>query len=133
MSGMVKKVIKTFTKPNVMSEGGGLSSLLVRRRINAKGAAVIIGAGTVIAAGNEGFKSHNISKAGRITYGGGPQRMTNSFTSGAVQAMHQVSGGNYAAFSDMAEEVVENRSIAGAIDNYGVTPNMIASLYNMGG
>lgn len=133
MSGMVKKAINTFTKPNVMSEGGGLSSLLIRRRVNAKGAAVIIGGATVISAGNEGFKSHNISKAGRITYGGGPQRMTNSFTSGAVPAMMRASGGNYAAFSDMAEEVVQSKSIAGAIDTYGVTPNMIASLYNMGG
>lgn len=133
MSGMVRKAINTFTKPNIMAEGGGLSSLIVRRRVNAKGAALVIGGAAVISAGNEGIKGHNAAKLGRITYGAGQQRMTNSFTSGAVQAMQRASGGNYAAFSDMAEEVVQSRSIIGIVEDYGATPNMIASLYNMGG
>lgn len=133
MAGMVKKAIQTFTKPNIMSEGGGLSALIVRRKVNAKGAAVIIGGATAISMGKEGLQAHNRAKVGRIMYGDGPQRMTNSFTSGGIEAMHRASGGNYEAFSDMAEEVLQGRRINGAIDNYGVTPQMISSLYNMGG
>lgn len=65
----------------------------------------------------------------------GPARMTKSYTSGAIPAMMQASNGNYAAFSDMAEEVVSghNNVLGSVLDDYGANPAMIASLYGMGG
>ena len=57
--------------------------------------------------------------------------MTKSFNTGSVSAMHKASKGNYAAFSDMAEEVVNHTGLS--IDDYGASPALISALYNMGG
>lgn len=139
MAGMTKKILKeaveTFTSPNNIANGGGLSSLLIPRRVNAKGAAVLIGGAAVLTTGKEGLKARNVNKMGKISYMDGPARMTQSYTTGAVQAMMKASNGNYEAFSDMAEEVVNGHmnSIGAILDDYGATPAMVASLYGMGG
>ena len=139
MAGVTKKILKeaveTFTSPNNIANGGGLSSLLIPRRVNAKGAAVLIGGAAVLTTGKEGLKARNVNKMGKISYMDGPARMTQSYTTGAVQAMMKASNGNYEAFSDMAEEVVNGHmnSIGAILDDYGATPAMVASLYGMGG
>ena len=139
---MVKKVLntlgkvgKSLTTENTIAKGGGLSSVLIPRKVNAKGAAVLIGGAALIGTANEGLKARNVNKMGKITYANGPARMTKSYTSGAVPAIMQASQGNYEIFSDMAEEVVNGHlNIAGSIlDDYGATPAMIASLYGMRG
>ena len=139
---MTKKVLNTLGKvgkslvtENNIANGGGLSSKIIPVKVNAKGAALILGAGTVLNYGNEGLKSRNTMKMGRISYMDGPARMTKSYTSGAVPAMMNASQGNYAAFSDMAEEVVKghNNFLGSILDDYGATPAMIASLYGMRG
>lgn len=130
---VLKEVGEVLTKPNTIQNGGGLSSLIVRRRVTAAGGLTAVGVVGAATLANEGFKGHNRAKLGRIAYGGGPARMTKSFTSGAVEAMHRASNGNYAAFSDMAEEVVTNQTLGGVIENYGATPELISALYNMGG
>ena len=124
---------KALTKPNNIQNGGGLSSLIVRRQVNAAGGFAITGivGGTMLI--SEGIKGHNRATLGRVRYDDGLARMTNSFTSGAIPAMKRASGGNYAAFSDMAEEVVTHESIVGGIQNYGATPELISALYRMGG
>ena len=70
MAGMTKKILKeaveTFTSPNTIANGGGLSSLLIPRRINAKGAAVLIGGAAVLTTGKEGLKARNVNKMGKI-------------------------------------------------------------------
>lgn len=129
----VKTVGKALTSSNTIENGGGLSSLIVRRKFNTAGgltAVGIVGGATLV---SEGLKGHNRAKLGRVSYGDGPARMTNSFTTGAVQAMKRASGGNYAAFSDMAEEVVASPGLTGMIDDYGASPELISALYNMGG
>lgn len=128
-----KTVGKALTQENRVDDYGGLSALLIRRQVNTGGAGLIIGGVTAFNFAKEGLKGHNRTKLGRITYADGPARMTSSYTSGAVKAMKRASGGNYAIFSDMAKEVVTNDSIAGRIDNYGVTPELVSALYNMGG
>lgn len=134
---VIKKTLKglgkVLTQKNSFNNDGGLSSLVIPRQVNGAGAALVIGGGAAIGVANEGFKSHNRAKLGRVRYGNGPARMTSSYTSGAVQAMRRASNGNYAAFADMAEEVVGNASIGGVIENYGATPELISALYNMGG
>ena len=129
------KVDKALTSENNIANGGGLSSLIVPRKINAKGAALLIGGMAVFTTGKEGFKAHNANKMGKISYMDGPARMTKSYTSGVVPAMMKASNGNYAAFSDMAEEVVSGHdNVFGSIlDDYGANPAMISALYGMGG
>ena len=139
MAGMTKKILKEaveeFTSPNNIANKGGLSSLLIPRKVNAKGAALLIGGAAVLNTGKEGLKARNANKMGKISYMDGPARMTKSYTSGAIPAMMQASNGNYAAFSDMAEEVVSghNNVFGSVLDDYGANPAMIASLYGMGG
>ena len=139
MAGMTKKILKeaveTFTSSNTIANGGGLSSLLIPRRVNAKGAAVLIGGAAVLTTGKEGLKTRNVNTTGKISYMDGPARMTQSYTTGAVQTMIKASNGNYEAFSDMSEEVVNGHMnpIGAVLDDYGATPAMVASLYGMGG
>ena len=129
------KIGKALTTENTIANHGGLSSLFVPRKVNAKGAAFLIGGAAVFNTGKEGLKAHNANKMGRISYMDGPARMTKSFTSGAVPAMMEASQGNYEVFSDMAEEVVSghNNVFGSILDDYGANPAMIASLYGMRG
>ena len=128
-----KKIFKSLTVENNISNGGGLSSLLVRRQVNGKGIAVIAGASTLLSLGDTGIKTRNKTKMGKVSYGDGPARMTSSFTTGAVDAMKRASGNNPRVFSEMAQDVVTSRGIGGKLETYGATPELISSLYNMGG
>lgn len=132
---MVRKVVsglgkvgKALTEPNTVANGGGLSALLVPRRFTAPGAITVLGGMGAISVANEGIKGRNNAMIGKISYDNGPARMTAAYVSGATQAMHRVSGGNYEVFSDMAEEVVSS-----GLETYGATPALISSLYHMGG
>ena len=128
-----KKIFKSLTVENNISNGGGLSSLLVRRQVNGKGIAVIAGASTLLSLGDTGIKTRNKTKMGRVSYGDGPARMTSSFTTGAVDAMKRASSNNPQVFSEMAQDVVTGSGIGGKLETYGATPELISSLYNMGG
>ena len=118
---------KALTEANTVADGG-LSALVVPRRFNKTGVGVVMGGMGAFAMANEGIKGRNKAKLGKVSYNGGPARMTSSYTSGAVEAMHRASGGNYSAFYDMAEETV-----GGTIETYGATPELISALYHMGG
>ena len=128
-----KKIFKSLTVENNLKNNGGLSSLLVRRQVNGKGIAVIAGASTLLSLGDTGIKTRNKTKMGRVSYGDGPARMTSSFTTGAVDAMKRASGNNPQVFSEMAQDVVTGSGIGGKLETYGATPELISSLYNMGG
>lgn len=129
----LKAVGKILTEPNTIANGGGLSSLLIPRRFTPLGAGVALGGIGAISMANVGIQARNKALMGKVSYGAGPARMTGSYTSGAVNAMHRASGGNYAVFSDMAEEVVKGGGMMGSIETYGATPELVASLYHMGG
>lgn len=128
-----KKVFMSLTMENNIKNDGGLSSLLIPRQINGKGIAVVAGASTVLAFGDSGIQNRNRVKMGRVTYNDGPARMTNSFTTGAVDAMKRASDGNPQVFSEMAQDVVKGTGVGGPLDTYGATPELISALYNMGG
>ena len=128
-----KKIFKSLTVENNLKNDGGWSSLLVRRQVNGKGIAVIAGASTLLSLGDTGIKTRNKTKMGKVSYGDGPARMTSSFTTGAVDAMKRASGNNPQVFSEMAQDVVTSRGIGGKLETYGATPELISSLYNMGG
>ena len=128
-----KKIFKSLTVENNLKNDGGWSSLLVRRQVNGKGIAVIAGASTLLSLGDTGIKTRNKTKMGKVSYGDGPARMTSSFTTGAVDAMKRASGNNPQVFSEMAQDVVTGGGIGGKLETYGATPELISSLYNMGG
>lgn len=128
-----KKMFKSLTVENNISDGGGWSSLIIPRQVNGKGIAVIAGASTLLSLGDTGIKTRNKTKMGRVSYGDGPARMTSSFTTGAVDAMKRASDNNPQVFSEMAQDVVTGSGIGGKIETYGATPELISSLYNMGG
>ena len=128
-----KKMFKSLTVENNISDGGGLSSLIIPRQVNGKGIAVIAGASTLLSLKDTGIKTRNKTKMGRVSYGDGPARMTSSFTTGAVDAMKRASGNNPQVFSEMAQDVVTGSGIGGKLETYGATPELISSLYNMGG
>lgn len=130
---LAKKVLKALTVENTIKNDGGLSSLLVPRQVNGAGAALIVGGGMALSMGSEGIKSRNRASLGRVSYSNGLARMTSSFTSGGPEAMHRVSGGNSAIFSDLAEESLASPGLIGKIDDYGATPELVSALYNMGG
>ena len=127
-----KKIFKSLTVENNLKDGGW-SSLLVKRQVNGKGIAVIAGASTLLSLGDTGIKTRNKTKMGKVSYGDGPARMTSSFTTGAVDAMKRASGNNPQVFSEMAQDVVTGSGIGGKLETYGATPELISSLYNMGG
>ena len=130
---VLKGIGKALTTENTIANDGGWSSLLIPRQVNAAGAGLIV-AGTMGASlASEGMKSRNKNLMGRISYDSGLARMTNSFSSGAPEAMRRASGGNYEVFSDLAEEVVTSSSLSGKLETYGATPELISALYNMGG
>ena len=126
--GGLGKIGKVLTEPNTIADGGGLSAALVPRRFTGTGAAVVMGGMGAFALGNEALKGRNKGVIGSVKYIDGPARMTRSYTSGAVNAMHRVSEGNYGVFSDMAHETV-----GGTLETYGATPELISALYHMGG
>ena len=128
-----KKIFKSLTVENNLKNDGGWSSLLMPRQVNGKGIAVIAGASTLLSLGDTGIKTRNKTKMGKVSYGDGPARMTSSFTTGAVDAMKRASGNNPQVFSEMAQDVVTGRRIGGKLETYGATPELISSLYNMGG
>lgn len=76
------------------------------------------------------------SRLGRVKYTDGPARMTKPYTTGAVEAMKEASGGNYAVFADMAKGVVHHtptfHGIGFNYDDHGVDGKLISALYGMG-
>ena len=134
--GMAKKVLgavgKSLTTPNDM---GIIGPAVLPRRLNAGGAFLFMGGVGAVGLTNAGIKSHNRGQYGRVSYNDGMARMTNSFTTGAVPAMMEASGGNYAVFADMAEDVVKGHGnfVGKAFDDYGADASLISAIYGMGG
>ncbi len=133
--GIAKKVLKgfgsTFTTENTIANGGGLSSLLVPRKLNKKGGALLVGAVGAATMVQEGAKGNSKAKIGRVSYGESMSRMTGVFGTGAAQAMRSASGGDYEVFSDMASGVLESPNLVTQLDDFGANPAMISALYNM--
>jgi hypothetical protein len=128
------KAFMALTQENsIKNNNGGLSSILVPRQANLAGVGVIAGGTILLGTGKAGFKSGNKAQLGDVSYTKGPARMTNSFISGGVKAMHDVSRGDPAVFSDLADDVLQPKSLGAKIDDYGANPELISALYNMGG
>lgn len=140
MSGVAKNMAKKalqfgadVTEKNAFKTGG-FSSLLVPRKFKKEAAMGIAGVAVAGSLAGEGIKGRSRAKLGRVSYADGMSRMTNSFTTGAVNVARRTSKGNYEVFNDMIEETFNNGlSLSRTVDDYGATPEMISSLYGMGG
>lgn len=103
-----------------------------------KGKAAIIGGVGAFALAKEAVSGHNQQKLGTVRYADGPARMTNSFTSGTIEAINRASNGNTQLRNEMFVNVMktlpaDTSSLLGSIENYGVDGKFISALYNMGG
>ena len=127
---LVTRAIDAFTVPN--ESENGLLSAVVTRRLKPSVAGAVFVAPIVGSTAQTLLGMHNRRKMGKISYSPGMTQMTGTFGSGAVEAMMRGSQGNYTKFAAMAERVVQGDGIINKIDNYGVTPQFISALYNMG-
>ena len=127
-----KGLINVLTTDNKFADGGGFSSYLVPKKLSGVGIGVVIGGSTLYGVGKPALQSRNRVKAGDISYLQGMTRMTGTFNTGVVPAMKNISNGDYEIFSDLAKDVVSSPKLLGKIDDYGVTPQFISALYNMG-
>lgn len=132
-----KKILKGAWNFNTMDNltpmtGGGLTSAVITKQINARGLIGFTAIGSAIGIGKEAFAARNRRMLGKITYMDGPTRMTGSFTTGAVEGMMKASHSDYETFAGMAENVLKSPGLS-RIDDYGANSAMISALYNMGG
>jgi hypothetical protein len=129
---MMKKMVTANTVFGTNgTDAGGLSALLMPVKASPLGLGVI-GAGIgAIGLGNAMVKNYNRKTLGKVTYTGGPARMTKNFTSGAVPGVARASGGNPEIAAGMFKEIMTNDSIAGKIQNYGVDSQFLSAFYGM--
>lgn len=140
MAGMTKKILsglgsagKSMIKPNNIANGGGLSSLLMPIKVNKRGGVAAIGLVGGVSLISNGASGNSKARMGTISYGDGMARMTDSFTTGGVEAMRRASGGDYEVFSEMAGDALQSPTLVGQLDDFGANPGMIAALYGMNG
>ena len=121
-----------FKKNLSFAEGGGVTSLLVPYQLNKRGIAVGMALTGAAALGAEMFRQHNRLKMGPVTYAGGPDRMTHNVTSGAVEAINEVTN-DPAVRADMLKKML--RTTDGVINNleeFGVDDQFVSAFYGMG-
>lgn len=121
-----------FKKNLTFREGGGITSILIPNQLTKTGIAVGMGIGAAAALGTEMFANHNRRKMGPVSYEGGPARMTHNVTSGAIEAINDVTT-DPAVKADMLKHIL--RTDDGAINNmeeFGVDSEFISAFYGMG-
>lgn len=121
----------------LMREGRGFMQGELLPHATKKTQAGIIGIVAGVTIASEGLKGHNQTKLGRISYADGPARMTNSFTSGTIEAINRASNGNPEIANRLWVQAMRNgpgdTTPFRSLDNYGVDGAFISALYNMGG
>lgn len=139
---IAKKVLGALTEPNKISDGGGLSSVLVPIKANPLGIGVVLGGMTAYNLAKEGIKMHNNASIGKVHWQGAADRMISNYerngalkiTSGATSAIYDAArSGNQQLAYEMAEQTLKGQNTVSALETYGVTPKFISSLYGMGG
>ena len=120
-------------QPNqTIQEGGGLTSVIVPKQLTKLGVGIGFGVMAGATLGVEMFKQHNKMKMGPVSYTGGPDRMTHNITSGAVEAIQQVTK-DPAVQQDMIKKMMHstNDGMLNNIDEYGVDSEFLSAFYGM--
>lgn len=112
------------------SEGGGLTSILLPKQFTKLGLGLFAVGSGAVSFGKEALASHNKLAMGDIIYTGGPARMTNNFSSGAIEAIKDVTS-DPALQADMLKKVTKTTEFLGGIEEYGVDGEFISSFFGM--
>ena len=123
-----------FLTNNVpFNEGGGLTSVLVPKRLTKAGIGGMFALSGAASIGKEMFIASNIRKMGPVSYTGGPARMTDSFDSGAIQAIKQATKDPNVQ-QDMLRKILKssNDGIIKNLEEYGVDGQFLSAFYGMG-
>lgn len=123
ISPMAQSYINAGLKDNV-----GWSRKFIPKVANAKLGLPIMGAAAVGTIGYEGVKSRNSNKLGYVSYQDGPARMTSSQTTGALQVAR--SQGSREGFEGIAKAAMKTESLAGKINDFGATGDLVFALHN---
>lgn len=121
-----------FEKNVPFEEGGGLTSKLIPYRFTKAGIGLGFAVSGAASIGKEMLVQHNKIKMGPVSYGGGPTRMTNSFTSGAIEAIKETTKDPQIQ-QDMIRKVLHDTD-SGMINNleeYGVDEQFLSAFYGM--
>jgi hypothetical protein len=114
------------------SEGGGITSMIVPYQLGKAGIGIGMGISAASAIGTEMFRQHNRLKMGPMKYVGGPDRMTHNVTSGAVEAIKEVTN-DPTVQADMLKKML--RTTDGVLNNleeFGVDGQFVSAFYGMG-
>ena len=121
-----------FKKNLTFAEGGGLTSKLVPYQLTKTGIGVGMGLTGAASLGSEMLANRNRMKMGPITYTGGPARMTNNFSSGAIEAIQEATN-DPAVRADMLKRILHtDDGIINNIEAFGVDSSFLYAFYGMG-
>ena len=121
-----------FKKNLTFAEGGGLTSKLVPYQLTKTGIGVGMGLTGAAALGSEMLANRNRMRMGPITYTGGPARMTNNFSSGAIEAIQEATN-DPAVRADMLKRILHtDDGIINNIEEFGVDSSFLSAFYGMG-
>lgn len=121
-----------FKKNLTFAEGGGLTSKLVPYQLTKTGIGVGMGITSAAALGSEMLANRNRMRMGPITYTGGPARMTNNFSSGAIEAIQEATN-DPAVRADMLKRILRtDDGIINNIEEFGVDSSFLSAFYGMG-
>ena len=121
-----------FKKNLTFAEGGGLTSKLVPYQLTKTGIGVGMGLTGAASLGSEMLANRNRMRMGPITYTGGPARMTNNFSSGAIEAIQEATN-DPAVRADMLKRILHtDDGIINNIEEFGVDSSFLSAFYGMG-
>jgi hypothetical protein len=125
----IKAVASFFTQNSRgLAEGD-----LLPKIISGQGAALVGGSMLTIGAVNNGIKARNNAKLGKVVYNGGPDRMTQSYTTGAVNTIRRIAGNDPEAFSELTKSAMDggDLNLVQKLEDYGVNDKFVSAFYGM--
>lgn len=121
-----------FKKNLTFREGGGLTSILIPNQLTKTGIIAGMGIGAAAAFGTEMLASKNRREMGPVSYQGGPARMTHNVTSGAIEAIKDVTN-DPEIQADMIKHMLRtDDGVINNIEEFGVDEQFISAFYGMG-
>ena len=124
----IKSVASFFTQ----NSRGLMEGDLLPKIISGEGAALVGGGMLAVGAVNSGIKARNNAKLGKVVYNGGPDRMTQSYTTGAVNAIRRIAD-TPEEFSELTQSAMSGGefSFGQKLEDYGVNDKFVAAFYGM--
>lgn len=124
----IKSVASFFTQ----NSRGLANGDLLPKIISGEGAALIGGSMLAVGTVNSGIKARNNAKLGKVVYNGGPDRMTQSYTTGAVNTIRRIAD-TPEEFSELTQSAMSGGelSFGQRLEDYGVNDKFVAAFYGM--